>query len=197
MKNWSFYILSLAIYAGLYYAAVELGHRSAHWLLACLVGFAMFLTCLVAANKRSRLAARREAWLPFWFECIVSTITALAFAMQGWWFSAFARVMTTAALFDIHQTDPDGPEAAVMDAEAAVRAARLERLREQVRGEQKAVDEKVERMRAHLRAKAAGYAGMLPGGELVDRREHPEAIPIPKNDLLGVPEPKPVDGDDF
>ena len=39
---------------------------------------------------------------------------------------------------------------------------------------------------------AEGYAGVMPNGNIVDRREHPSAIPIPKNNLLGAPEPKPV-----
>lgn len=36
----------------------------------------------------------------------------------------------------------------------------------------------------------SGYAGILPNGNIVDRREHPEAIPIRANALLGIPEPK-------
>ena len=40
-----------------------------------------------------------------------------------------------------------------------------------------------------------GYGGMLPNGNLVDRREHPDAMPIQKNTLLGAPEPKPVGED--
>lgn len=36
----------------------------------------------------------------------------------------------------------------------------------------------------------AGYGGVLPKGEVVDRRLHPEAMPIPKNEYMGVPEPK-------
>lgn len=39
---------------------------------------------------------------------------------------------------------------------------------------------------------SAGYAGVMPNGNIVDRREHPEAMPIPKNSLLGVPKPKVV-----
>jgi hypothetical protein len=38
----------------------------------------------------------------------------------------------------------------------------------------------------------AGYAGMLPGGKLVDRRVKPEAIPVQKNQMFGAPEPKEV-----
>jgi hypothetical protein len=40
---------------------------------------------------------------------------------------------------------------------------------------------------------AAGWAGVMPNGNLVDRRENPNAIPVPKNSLLGVPEPKFLD----
>lgn len=36
----------------------------------------------------------------------------------------------------------------------------------------------------------AGYAGVLPNGRLVDRRKHPEAIPVQENKLLGIPKPK-------
>lgn len=34
-----------------------------------------------------------------------------------------------------------------------------------------------------------GYGGVLPSGEIVDRREHPEASPIPSNPSMGVPAP--------
>lgn len=37
---------------------------------------------------------------------------------------------------------------------------------------------------------ASGYAGILPTGEIVDRRKFPKAIPIQKNSMLGVNEPK-------
>ncbi len=36
----------------------------------------------------------------------------------------------------------------------------------------------------------SGFAGVLPTGRIVDRRAHPEAMPIQKNELLGVPEPR-------
>jgi hypothetical protein len=39
----------------------------------------------------------------------------------------------------------------------------------------------------------AGYGGTLQNGNIVDRREHPEAIPLQKNTLLDCPEPKEVD----
>lgn len=38
--------------------------------------------------------------------------------------------------------------------------------------------------------KNKGYAGILPNGNIVDRRKHPEAIPVQKNELLGFGEPK-------
>lgn len=38
----------------------------------------------------------------------------------------------------------------------------------------------------------SGYAGVLPNGNIVDRREHPEAIPVQKNSLFNIPEPKPL-----
>ncbi|HEX8564125.1 MAG TPA: hypothetical protein VF648_00555 [Pyrinomonadaceae bacterium] len=39
----------------------------------------------------------------------------------------------------------------------------------------------------------SGYASVLPGsGMLVDRREHLEATPVQKNEMLGVPEPKSI-----
>lgn len=37
---------------------------------------------------------------------------------------------------------------------------------------------------------ASGYAGILSNGQLVDRREHPEAIPVQENVMFGVVKPK-------
>jgi hypothetical protein len=53
-------------------------------------------------------------------------------------------------------------------------------------------DFKAELLRIHELVKS-GYAGTLPGGRIVDRREHPEAVPMQQNTLLGVPEPKEVE----
>ncbi len=39
----------------------------------------------------------------------------------------------------------------------------------------------------------SGYAGVLPNGMIVDRRKQPEAIPVQKNSLLGIPEPKDLE----
>ena len=49
---------------------------------------------------------------------------------------------------------------------------------------------KVDALRKIQEIVSSGYGGVLPNGNIVDRHEHPEAIPIQKNSLLGVPEPK-------
>lgn len=36
----------------------------------------------------------------------------------------------------------------------------------------------------------SGYAGVLSSGEIVDRRKHPEAMPIQENKMMGIPKPK-------
>ncbi len=38
----------------------------------------------------------------------------------------------------------------------------------------------------------SGYAGVLSNGNIVDRREHPAAIPIPENPLFNTPKPKNI-----
>lgn len=44
------------------------------------------------------------------------------------------------------------------------------------------------------KAVAEGFGGVMKGtGALVDRREHPDAIPLQKNTLLGCPEPKAIE----
>jgi len=37
---------------------------------------------------------------------------------------------------------------------------------------------------------ASGFAGVLPTGEIVDRRYYPEAHPVQRNSLFGVADPK-------
>lgn len=54
-----------------------------------------------------------------------------------------------------------------------------------------------EKLGALLAKKAAiesGYGGVLSTGEIVDRRQHPNAIPLQENPHLGTPAPKPVAG---
>lgn len=50
----------------------------------------------------------------------------------------------------------------------------------------------LEEFHKHQKVKAEGYAGILPNGNLVDRREHPEAMPLAENSYLGIPKPKPL-----
>lgn len=38
----------------------------------------------------------------------------------------------------------------------------------------------------------SGYAGILPNGNIVDRRKFPEAIPIQENPLFNVAKPKDI-----
>lgn len=38
----------------------------------------------------------------------------------------------------------------------------------------------------------SGYAGVMPNGNIVDRRKHPEAGPVQENRLLGIPPAKPL-----
>ena len=52
-------------------------------------------------------------------------------------------------------------------------------------------EEREAAFRKALETIASGYAGTLSNGNIVDRREH-QALPIEKNALLGVPEPKTV-----
>jgi hypothetical protein len=53
-------------------------------------------------------------------------------------------------------------------------------------------EEKLKELRKILELNKTGYVGMMPNGMLVDRREHPEAIPVQKNVLLGVVKPKKI-----
>ncbi len=46
-----------------------------------------------------------------------------------------------------------------------------------------------------LEINASGYAGILPNGNIVDRRKHPKAIPVQENSLFGIPKPKPINHD--
>lgn len=44
----------------------------------------------------------------------------------------------------------------------------------------------------HEKVKKEGFAGILPGGHIVDRRIHPEAIPMQENKMLGIPKPSKI-----
>lgn len=51
------------------------------------------------------------------------------------------------------------------------------------------ISEYVATLRKGIAVSQSGWGGVLRGGEIVDRREHPEAVPIAKNRMFGVPEP--------
>ena len=51
-------------------------------------------------------------------------------------------------------------------------------------------EERIKVLRGILEINKSGYAGMMPNGNIVDRRKFPEAIPIPENPLFNVPKPK-------
>lgn len=38
----------------------------------------------------------------------------------------------------------------------------------------------------------SGYAGVMPNGNIVDRREYSKAVPIPENPLFNTPKPKRI-----
>ena len=44
-----------------------------------------------------------------------------------------------------------------------------------------------------MKISKSGWGGMLKNGNIVDRREHPEAIPFQKNTLFGTPTPKEIE----
>lgn len=35
----------------------------------------------------------------------------------------------------------------------------------------------------------SGYGGISPQGDIVDRRKHPSAVPIPENSMMKIPKP--------
>ena len=56
----------------------------------------------------------------------------------------------------------------------------------------KAVKEDEEKLNLFLKTleiSKSGYAGTLSNGNIVDRREYPEAMPIQENKMFGVPKP--------
>jgi len=49
---------------------------------------------------------------------------------------------------------------------------------------------KLKELRKIIELNKSGFAGILSNGNIVDRREHPEAIPIQENPMFGVVKPK-------
>lgn len=58
-----------------------------------------------------------------------------------------------------------------------------------------AEQERIKKLMASLELTKTGYAGIDKNGNKVDRREHPEAVPLMKSTPLGIPEPKKVPND--
>lgn len=54
------------------------------------------------------------------------------------------------------------------------------------------VAERVKELRNGIDLIKSGYAGVLPNGNIVDRREYPKAIPCQENPLFGTPKPKEI-----
>jgi hypothetical protein len=52
------------------------------------------------------------------------------------------------------------------------------------------VKARVELLMKGIEVIKSGYGGILRNGNIVDRRDHPEAIPLQENKMLGTPKPK-------
>jgi len=61
---------------------------------------------------------------------------------------------------------------------------------------EKCKEKKKEELLKILELNKSGYAGCLPNGNIVDRREFPNAIPIQENSLFGVVKPKNLPKED-
>lgn len=55
------------------------------------------------------------------------------------------------------------------------------------------LDTGIDKLMAMASAITAGFGGVASDGTVVDRREHPEALPIPENPHLNTPAPQPVE----
>jgi hypothetical protein len=53
--------------------------------------------------------------------------------------------------------------------------------------------EKLKRLLEIVELNETGYAGILPNGNIVDRRKFPTAIPIQENKMFRVAKPKPLE----
>lgn len=49
--------------------------------------------------------------------------------------------------------------------------------------------ERVKVLMAGIELSKSGYAGVLSTGQIVDRREFPNAIPMQENSMFGIPKP--------
>ncbi len=53
-------------------------------------------------------------------------------------------------------------------------------------------EDKLKELNKTLELIKSGYGGILSNGNIVDRREHPEAHPFQENSSLGTPKPKEI-----
>lgn len=54
------------------------------------------------------------------------------------------------------------------------------------------VQERLKELEKGIQISKSGYGGVLSSGQIVDRREHPEAMPIQANSMFGIPKPKKI-----
>lgn len=52
--------------------------------------------------------------------------------------------------------------------------------------------EKLKFLMKNIEISKSGYAGVMPSGQIVDRREHPDAVPVQANKMFGIPKPKTI-----
>jgi sulfur carrier protein ThiS len=53
-------------------------------------------------------------------------------------------------------------------------------------------EEKLKELLKIVDLNKTGYAGVLPNGNIVDRRDYPNAIPVQENPMFGVVKPKDI-----
>ncbi len=54
------------------------------------------------------------------------------------------------------------------------------------------VSERVKLLLKGIEISKSGYAGILPNGNIVNRREFPKAFPVEENKMFGIPKPKKI-----
>lgn len=54
-------------------------------------------------------------------------------------------------------------------------------------------NDKIDQLLKIVELTKSGYAGILSNGNIVDRREFPDATPILENPLFGTPKPKKIE----
>ena len=57
--------------------------------------------------------------------------------------------------------------------------------------------EKLKKLLEIVELNKTGYAGILPNGNIVDRKKFPNAIPVQENKMFGVAKPKDIFSNDL